>query len=127
MPGAVQEITGGGAHLSIDCIALQSTVTQSVQSLRRAGRHVQTALTTKEYAGTLAVPADLIDLFELQFLGCSATSHSRYPELLGLVAAGRLRPADLVTKQISLDEVTASMQALDDFATVGCHVITSYA
>jgi D-arabinose 1-dehydrogenase-like Zn-dependent alcohol dehydrogenase len=124
VPGAIKEITGGGAHLSIDCHTRNGSTAQSLLGLRRRGRHVQAGITCKEDSGVMALPVDLISLLELQFLGCSATSHARYPELLGLVAGGRLRPADLVTKRISLDEVTESMQALDRYDTIGCHVIT---
>jgi D-arabinose 1-dehydrogenase-like Zn-dependent alcohol dehydrogenase len=126
VPAAIKELTGGGAHLSIDCCTREGSTVQSLLGLRGRGRHVQAGLTSKVDSGMMTIPVDLINLLELEFLGCSATSHSRYPELLGLVAAGRLRPADLVTKRISLDEVTDSMRALDTFDTIGCHVITSF-
>lgn len=126
VPMAVQEITGGGAHVSIDCYARGGTTAQSVLSLRPGGRHVQAGLTTAEDSGMVKIPVDVIAGRELQFLGTSALSHSRYPELLGLVSSGRLKPAALVTKQLRIDEVNESMIALDKLQTLGAHVITSF-
>lgn len=126
VPDAIKELTGGGAHLSIDCLTRYGSSVQSLLSLRRCGRHVQAGITTKEDSGMMTIPVDLIGLLELQFLGCSATAHTRYPELLNLVAAGKLKPAELVTKQINISEVNESMRALDNFETLGCHVITSF-
>ena len=41
------------------------------------------------------------DLRELEVLGSHGMAAWRYPEMLGLVAAGRLRPGDLVTSRIA--------------------------
>ena len=39
-PEAVQEITGGGADVSIDALGVKATVLNSLMSLRKRGRHV---------------------------------------------------------------------------------------
>lgn len=41
---AVREVTGGGAHLSLDALGSPATCAASVGSLRRRGRHVQVGL-----------------------------------------------------------------------------------
>jgi propanol-preferring alcohol dehydrogenase len=126
VPEAVQEITGGGAHVSIDCYARGGTPAQSVMCLRRSGRHVQAGMTTKEDSGMVKIPIDFITGLQLEFLGASALAHSEYSEMLGLVTSGRLNPASLVTKQLKIDDVNESMLALDKLQTVGAHVITSF-
>lgn len=122
----IKELTGGGAHLSVDCHARHGSPLQSVLGLRSGGRHVHAGFTSADDAGMVALPVDLMALLQLDFTGCMCAPHSRYPELLSLVASGRLAPGTLVTKEISLDEVNQSMRDLDSYATVGMHVITSF-
>lgn len=123
---AVQELTSGGAHLSIDCHAKHGTPLQSLMGLRSGGRHVQTGMTSKEDQGMLALPVDVIALREIAYTGCMCTPHASYPALLNLVSQGRLRPADLVTEQIALSDINASLQAMTDYKTLGLHAITSF-
>jgi hypothetical protein len=39
---------------------------------------------------------------------------------------GALNPGSLVTGQIGIEAVNDTLQALDRFDTLGCHVITSF-
>jgi propanol-preferring alcohol dehydrogenase len=126
VPAAVQEITKGGAHLSFDCWARHGTPLQSILGLRRAGRHVQGALTSQDDQGMVALPIDYILALELTYTGCMSTPHARYPELINLVESGHFDPTTLVTKEINVSEVNESMQALDGLNTLGMHVITSF-
>lgn len=126
LAGAVKEITAGGAHLSFDCWARHGTPLQSLLGLRRAGRHVQGGLTSQEDQGMVALPVDLITAMEISYTGCLAAPHARFPELMNLVQGGHLDPTALVTKQINLSEVNASMAALESMTTLGMHVITSF-
>jgi alcohol dehydrogenase len=41
---AIAEITGGGAHVSVDALGSPGTAACSVRCLRRRGRHVQVGL-----------------------------------------------------------------------------------
>lgn len=42
---AIQDITGGGADMSLDALGIQATITNSLTCLRPGGRHVQVGLT----------------------------------------------------------------------------------
>jgi len=55
---------------------------------------------------------DLVVARELQVLGSHGMAAHTYPELLGLIAAGRLRPHALVTREIGLDEAGAALAAV---------------
>jgi propanol-preferring alcohol dehydrogenase len=123
---AVQELTGGGAHLAIDCIGGQETTLNGLLSLRRAGRLVAAGLTTQDVAGMVTVPIDMMLALELTLVGSFGNPRSGYADLLGLVGRGELNPGSLVTQQIGIDQINDTMQALDRFETVGCHVVTSY-
>jgi alcohol dehydrogenase len=111
MAGAdVRELTGGGAHLSLDAIGDESAVAASLAGLRKRGRHVQVGLLPRPPR----VPIDLVIARELELLGSHGMAARAYPELLALVAAGRLRPGDLVTREIGLDDVPAALVAMGE-------------
>ncbi len=109
----VRELTGGGAHVSLDAIGAEVACAASVAGLRKRGRHVQVGLLPEPPR----VPMDLVIGRELELLGSHGMAASAYPEMLALVAAGRLRPGDLVTREIGLDEVPAALAAMGDGGT----------
>ncbi|PWU52522.1 alcohol dehydrogenase, partial [Micromonospora sp. S4605] len=109
---AVREATGGGAHLSLDALGSHATCTASIESLRRRGRHVQVGLLPVAQ-GRPALPMELVIAYELELLGSHGMPAHAYPELLRLVTAGVLRPAELVTRTIDLAEVPAALATMD--------------
>ena len=120
---AVRQATGGGAHLSLDALGSAQTCVSSVLSLRPRGRHVQVGLLPPSQGRPL-VPMERVVALELELLGSHGMAAHAYPELLELVAAGRLRPDLLVTREIGLDEAG---QALADVGrSPGITVITSF-
>jgi propanol-preferring alcohol dehydrogenase len=123
---AVQELTGGGAHVALDCIGGQETTLNGLLSLRRAGRFVALGLTTQDVAGMVSVPIDMILALEIRLTGAFGIPRNGYDDLLTLVGRGALAPGSLVGKQIGIDQINDTTQALDRFDTVGCHVITSF-
>ena len=50
VPDAVIEITGGGAHVSVDALGHPTTCFNSIQSLRRRGKHIQIGLMLAEHS-----------------------------------------------------------------------------
>jgi len=119
---AVREITGGGAHLSLDALGSQVTLTASVEGLRRRGRHVQVGL-LPAVTGRPAVPMDLVLAAELEILGSHGMPAHAYQELLPLVESGALRPAELITGELALPDAPAALAALDRPGPAGIRVI----
>ena len=60
---------------------------------------------------------------ELAVLGSHGMAARAYPEMLALVAAGRLRPDRLVTSRIGLPEAPQALVAMSDASPVGITVI----
>jgi threonine dehydrogenase-like Zn-dependent dehydrogenase len=87
------------------------TCEDSIRCLRPRGRHVQVGLLPPAQ-GRPAVPMDLVVARELQVLGSHGMAAHTYPELLGLITAGRLRPQALVTRELALDEAGAALAAV---------------
>ncbi len=107
----VVELTGGGAHLSLDALGAPVTSVNSVRSLRPRGRHVQVGLLPRA-RGPVELPMDRVISLELEVLGSHGMAAHAYPELLGLIAAGRLDPRPLVTRDLALDEAGDALAAV---------------
>ncbi|MGC3998021.1 MAG: zinc-binding dehydrogenase [Anaeromyxobacter sp.] len=123
---AVKELTGGGAHVSIDALGRAFTFEQSFRSLRKRGRHVQVGITSQEERGQVSLPLDMLTMLELEVVGSLGNPHPQYAELLSLVARRKLDPARLVTRQVALGDITDTLRRMTTFDTVGFEVITRF-
>lgn len=119
---AVHDLTGGGAHLSLDALGSPVTCAASVNSLRRRGRHIQVGLLPSG-TGTTPVPMARAIALELELLGSHGMAAHAYPRMLELVRAGVLRPDLLVTSTIPLDAAPEALAAMDTAAGSGVTVI----
>lgn len=122
---AVVEITEGGAHVSIDALGSPATCFNSVANLRRRGRHVQVGLMTGDHRHAV-VPMNLVIARELAILGSHGMQAYRYPTLLAMIRAGRMRPEQLVGKRITLEESLKALVRMDRFSGTGVTVIDRF-
>lgn len=120
----VVELTGGGAHAAIDALGSAATAEAGVRSLRRRGRYVQVGLMLGPDARA-PLPWDVVVAYELEVHGSHGMAARDYPAMLSLVAAGVLRPAELVGRVIGLADAPAALMAMDSPAasTAGMTVI----
>jgi D-arabinose 1-dehydrogenase-like Zn-dependent alcohol dehydrogenase len=123
VPAVVAELTGGGAHVSLDALGAPVTCANSIRSLRPRGRHVQVGLLPPEQ-GRADVPMERVIALELQVLGSHGMAAHAYPELLGLIAAGRLNPRPLITRELALDDAGAALAEVG--RRPGIAVVTSF-
>ncbi|MGW0966817.1 zinc-dependent alcohol dehydrogenase family protein [Streptomyces sp. NPDC002516] len=123
---AVRELTGGGAHVSLDALGSPGTCAASVDGLRRRGRHVQVGLLPSP-TGATPVPMARVIALELELLGSHGMAAHAYPPLLELVRSGVLRPDLLVTSAISLDAAPAALAAMGSAPGSGVTVIEPWA
>lgn len=122
---AIQEITKGGAHVSLDALGHPVTMTNSILCLRPRGKHVQVGLMLGDHAAP-AIPMPKIVGQEIELLGSHGMQAHRYGAMLDMVAGGRLDPSRLVGKQISLAEAPQALMEMDQFQSVGATVITRF-
>ncbi len=117
----IGEVTGGGAHVSIDALGSAPTAVNSVRSLRRRGRHVQVGLLL---GGPTALPMDLVVARELEIYGSHGLAARDYPAMMRLVADGTLRPGLLVGQVIGLEKAGRALAAMDELgATAGMTIV----
>ena len=117
----VHDLTGG-AHVSVECLGHSVTAANSVRCLRPLGRHVQIGLFP---APTADVPVSRVIRDELEVLGVHGLSASRIPQVLAMVADGRIDPTAVVRRRLSLDDVPTALPAMGRFATPGVSLVTT--
>jgi len=118
---AVRSVSGGGAHLSLDALGSPATCAASIASLRKRGRHVQVGLLPD---GGPVVPMARAIAEELEMLGSHGMAAHAYPPMLALIAAGRLRPELLITRQIGLHEAGEALATMGQRPARGVTVVT---
>ncbi|MDR3659989.1 MAG: alcohol dehydrogenase catalytic domain-containing protein [Mycobacterium sp.] len=122
VPAAVHDLTGGGSHVAVDAVGTPGTCADAIHSLRRRGRHVQVGL-LPNVDGHPAVPMDRVIAWELDVFGSHGMASVDYPELLGLVAAGTLRPEALVERVVGLKEGACLLPEIGTASPVGVTLI----
>ena len=116
LAAAIRELTGGGAHVSIDALGSPAVAADSVRCLRRRGRHVQVGLLP---GGPVPLPMDQVIAHELEIYGSHGMAARDYPDMMRLVADGTLRPGLLVGEVIGLGDVGRALAAMDGPAGAG--------
>jgi alcohol dehydrogenase len=118
----IVELTGGGAHVSLDALGAAVTCQNSIACLRRRGRHAQVGLLL---ADDETVPLDMWPVIshELRVFGVHGMAVRHYEDLLRAVAAGTVTPGALVAKTIGLEEAGAELESMGRFAQDGVTVV----
>ncbi|WP_286828635.1 MULTISPECIES: zinc-dependent alcohol dehydrogenase family protein [Kordiimonas] len=122
---AVREITGGGAHASVDALGHPATCFNSVANLRKRGRHIQVGLMVADHAHP-AVPMDAVIANELEILGSHGMQAHRYGAMMAMIESGKLAPERLIGKTVSLEEGIDILTAMDTFGSSGVTVIDRF-
>ncbi len=107
----VAEVTGGGAHVSLDALGSPATAVASVLGLRRRGRHVQVGLLLAD-AARPPLPMDRVVAWELELYGSHGMAAHEYPAMLARIASGDLRPDRLVGRTIALADAPDALAAM---------------
>ena len=88
---AVRDATDGGAHVSVDAIGNAGACFNSIDGLRKRGRHIQIGLMTGD-AQTPRIPMHKVIANELEIRGSHGMQAYRYDEMLAMITAGSRRP-----------------------------------
>ncbi|KTT20571.1 alcohol dehydrogenase [Pseudomonas oryzihabitans] len=125
VPEAVREITGGGAHVSLDALGHPTTCYNSIASLRKRGKHIQVGLLLGDQA-TPALPMDRVIAHELEILGSHGMQAHRYDVLMAMLRNGTLAPEKLIGREIGLADSIDALMQMDSFQGTGVTVITQF-
>jgi alcohol dehydrogenase len=122
---AVREITGGGAHVSLDALGHTATCVNSIRNLRRRGRHVQVGLMLAADAAP-AIPMGQVIAHELEIYGSHGMQAWRYEDMMAMITGGKLQPQKLIGRHVSLAEAVPLLTTLDRADQRGISVVTEF-
>jgi len=119
----IKRLLLGGAHVSIDTLGNPITCVNSVNSLRKRGKHVQVGLLLAEQS-TPPIPMDTVVAHELEVIGSHGMQAYRYEAMFGMIATKKLNPQALIGKIISLQEAPKALTEMDKYSQPGVTVIS---
>ncbi len=121
----INELTKGGVHLSVDALGNPDILINSMNSLRKRGKHVQIGLMPPEYSYS-KIPVDKIIARELELIGSHGMQAFRYEEMIQLIKKEKLHPEKLISDTISLEDVPKELPSMDRSSSTGIKVITDF-
>ena len=122
---AVKDLSGGGVHVSIDALGHTVTCLNSINGLRKRGKHVQIGLMTASHASP-PIPMPLVVANELEILGSHGMQAQKYGEMFDFIKAAGINLGKMITKTISLEAVPIQLPAMPQNNTPGIMVINSF-
>jgi alcohol dehydrogenase len=121
----IVEMTGGGAHLSIEALGIAATTNASIECLRPLGRHVQIGMPVGHTA-RMEINMNAVYMKNLALFGTRGMPSWRYPSLLSLIEAGRVDFTPLVAREVTLSGASAELRAFNGPTAPGVAVITGF-
>ena len=121
----IRDLTGGGAHVSLDALGHRDTARASMACLRKRGRHVQVGLMIGE-AGETPVPWGPLIGQELEVVGSHGMQAHEYDAMLRAVDAGFVDPGSLVKRTVGLEEGVDILMGMDTYDLLGVAVINAF-
>jgi alcohol dehydrogenase len=122
---AVSDLSGGGVHVSVDAIGNADACFNSIDSLRKRGKHIQVGLLVGDDHNP-RVPMGRVLSNELEILGSHGMQAHRYADMLAMITAGDLAPERLIGKTVSLEEASTELTSMDKFSNKGVTVISEF-
>ena len=121
----IVELTGGGAHVSVEALGIEATTNGSIECLRPLGRHVQVGLPTGHTA-VMQINMNAVYMKQLALFGTRGMPAWRYPSLLTMIEMGRIDVTPIVARQVALSAASSELAAFNGPMPPGVAVITDF-
>ncbi len=122
---AIRDLTGGGAHVSVEALGFPATVAASLDCLRPLGRHVQVGMPVGHHA-VQEVNLNTVYMGNLALYGTRGMPAWRYPSLLSLIDAGAVDLTPMIAREVALSDLSAELAAFNGPTPPGVAVITDF-
>jgi alcohol dehydrogenase len=122
---AIREITGGGAHVSVEALGIAVTANASIECLRPLGRHVQVGLPVG-HSARMEINMNAVYMGNLALFGTRGMPAWRYPSLLSFIEGAGVDLMPLIARQVALSDVSAELRAFNGPAPPGVAVVTDF-
>ncbi|HLK28440.1 MAG TPA: zinc-dependent alcohol dehydrogenase family protein [Puia sp.] len=121
----IKEITKGGAHVSLDALGSEVTCFNSINSLRKRGKHIQVGLMVAEHKHP-KIPMDKVIANELEIYGSHGMQAYNYVLMLEMIKNDKLFPQKLIGRNISLRDAVLELPDMNKFQGVGITMINKF-
>jgi alcohol dehydrogenase len=118
----IREITGRGAHVSVDALGHHQTCWNSIACLAKRGRHVQVGLMLGSQSNP-PIPMSAVIAGELEIYGSHGMQAVDYPKMLKIIASGAMDPSRLVSDTVSLSQGAKLLTEMATYPNQGITVI----
>ena len=122
---AIRDLTGGGAHVSVEALGFPATVAASIACLRPLGRHVQVGMPVGQHA-MQEVDLNAVYMGNLALFGTRGMPAHRYPSLLSLIAGEHVDLTPIIAREVGLSGVSDELAAFNGPMPPGVAVITDF-
>jgi alcohol dehydrogenase len=122
---AVKELSHGGVHLSIDALGSKETCFNSINNLRKQGRHIQVGLLAGDQSNP-PIPMGVVIANELEILGSHGMQAHQYPDIFMLIEEGKLHPEKLIGNMVNLSSGIEELINMNSFNSNGITVINAF-
>jgi alcohol dehydrogenase len=121
----IVEVTGGGAHVSIEALGIEATANASIECLRPLGRHVQVGLPTGHTA-RMEIHMNAVYMKQLAVYGTRGMPAWKYPSLLDMITRRVVDMSPLIARTVPLSGASAELRAFDGPMPPGVAVIDDF-
>jgi D-arabinose 1-dehydrogenase-like Zn-dependent alcohol dehydrogenase len=83
-------------------------------------------MTTKEENGEITLPTDEMVVNQIEFIGSFGMQPPRYDEIFRMVDQGQIDPSLVISERVSLEDISAKLEAMTDFGTIGIPVVDEF-
>jgi len=104
----VRELSDGGVDVAFEAVGTPATMQLAYGLLRRGGRLCVIGYSAED----VSLSAAKLMYYELEVVGSLGCGAGEYPEILGLVQAGRLKLDDIVSGTIPLAQINHGLDRL---------------
>jgi alcohol dehydrogenase len=122
---AIRELTYGGSNVSIDALGSSETCYNSLMSLRKRGRHVQVGIMAGDSKLT-PLPMGWVMFNELELIGSHGMQAHAYGPMMAMITSGKLKPANLISHTVSLEESIDILQMMGESPPTGVVIIDRF-
>ncbi len=122
---SIRDLSGGGAHVSVDALGSPLTCRNSILSLRRQGRHIQVGLLLGG-ENNPSLPMDRVIAHELEIIGSHAMAGHTFPDMMAMVTSKKVQPEKLIKHRVNLAEGGKVLEKMGEFPDTGVTMITEF-
>jgi alcohol dehydrogenase len=118
----VVEATHGGADVSLDALGSSGTLRQSLEALRKRGRHVQVGLMVGERSDP-AVPIGRVIANELVLFGSHGIAARAYPDVFEMIERKQVPLERIIGPRLGLSDVPIELPRVGEFKNLGLALV----